>query len=42
LAQCPIKVTGWGGMFICGVVRVLRCSGSFYKTRLEPEQLQWI
>jgi len=26
LAQCQYKVTGWGNMFICGMV--LRCAGT--------------
>jgi len=32
LAQCQFSVTGWGIMFICGMV--LRCADTF-KTRLE-------
>jgi len=34
LAQCQLNVTGWGIMFICGMV--LRCAGTL-KTRLESE-----
>jgi len=32
LAQCQFNVTGWGIMFICGMV--LRCAGTF-NTRLK-------
>jgi len=32
LAQCQFKVTGWGIMFICGIV--LRCTDT--QTRFEP------
>jgi len=39
LAQCPFKVTGWGIMFICGMV--LRCAGKL-KPGLTLDQLQQI
>jgi len=35
LAQCQFKVTGWGIIFICGLV--LRCAGT-----LSLDQLQKI
>jgi len=39
LAQCQFKVTGWGIMFICGMVR--RCAGTL-KPVLSLDQLQQI
>jgi len=39
LAQCQFKVTGWGIMFICGMV--LRFSGTL-KPGLTLDQLQQI
>jgi len=39
LAQCQFNVTGWGIMFICGMV--LRCAGTL-KLRLSLDQLQQI
>jgi len=39
LAQCQFKETGWGIMFICGMV--LRCAGKL-KPGLSLDQLQQI
>jgi len=39
LAQCQFKVTGWGIMFICGMV--FWCSGTV-KPGLSLDQLQQI
>jgi len=36
LAQCQFKVTGWGIMYICGIV--LRCAGTL-KSGLSLDQL---
>jgi len=39
LAQCQFNVTGWGIMFICGMV--LRCADTL-KPGLSQDQLQQI
>jgi len=39
LAQCQFKVTGWGILFICGMV--LQCAGKL-KSGLSLDQLQQI
>jgi len=39
LAQCQFNMTGWGVMFICGMV--LRCAGTL-KPGLSLDQLQQI